>query len=546
LLLVGPSLPAFAQNGELVWAKRAGSNSIDEGQGVAVDADRNVYVTGYFKLTATFGPGEANQTMLTALVQDVFVAKYDPDGELLWVRQVKGFGWGTSIAVDGDGNCYVFGYFGSTLTFDDGQPGEVVLTPLGQDVFLAKYDADGDFIWATKAGGSLSEFGFGIAVDSSGNSYVTGRYGSNPVTFGAGEPNETMLAGLGGNNGEDIFVAKYDTDGMLQWAKSAGGANGNSGADIDVDAAGNSYVTGRFSGTATFGPGEANETVLMSPLPGANDEIFIAKYDPDGNLLWVRDGAGTAQNDRGEGIAVDGDGNSYATGTYRTLAPFGGQLNPTQLASSGLDDIFVVKHDTDGNLEWVKMVVGAGIDFSLGLDVDAFGSSYITGHTRGGQIFGAEEANETALGGGGAEEIFVARYDPDGLLQWAKLAGGSSDDRGRAVAVDSSGGVLVTGHFGQTATFGSGEANQTALMSAGNFDIFVAKFQRPAECGDADGSGAVNASDALIALLTGVGSGSCPLCICDVNSSGAINATDALLILQDGVGQPVVLVCIAC
>jgi hypothetical protein len=452
----------------------------DDGMGVAVDADGNVFVTGYFRTTATFGAGEPNPTQLTALGQDVFVAKYAPGGGLNWVRQARSqAAWGTAIGVDGNGNCYVFGYFGPTITFAQGRPEQVTFNALANDLFLAKYDRDGNFMWAKQDGGSFSEYGYGITVDGAGNSYVTGRYGSNPATFGAGESNETALAGLpisgGLNNGLDVFIAKYDTNGLLQWAKSAGGATANWGAGIDLDAAGNSYVVGRYSGTATFGPGEANQTVLVGPL-GGSDEIFVAKFGPNGNLAWVRGGQGQAEHDQGTAIAVDAVGNSYATGTYRGIAPFGGQLNQTQLDFGGSGDVFIVKHNTDGNQQWVKMAVGPDDEFSLGIALDADGSPYLTGYGFA-LTFGAGEKNEVSLAGIGQNDVFLAKYGTDGLLQWARFDGGTGDDRGQALAIGPSGGIHIAGRFGQTATFGSDQANQTAITSAGATDIFVARFQ---------------------------------------------------------------------
>ncbi len=470
--LLGSTLAttSHAQNGGLAWAKRAGSQSIDEGNGVVVDAQGNAYVTGYFKLTSNFGQGEANETVLTALNQDLFLAKYAPHGNLVWVKQAKGFAWGNAIALDNSGNIYVFGHYGSQTTFNSGQPEEIILPSTGQNLFLAKFDPDGKCLWARQDGGSNNEYGNGLAVDGDGNCYVTGRNGSNPITFGAGELNETVLPGLGGNNGEDVFIAKYDTNGTLQWARNAGGANGHNGAGIGVDSAGNCYATGRFSGPTTFGPGETNETVLTGV-----DEIFVAKLGPDGNLAWVRGGQGQAERDEGTAIVVDAEGGCYTTGTYRTIAPFGGQLNATQLSVGVSDDIFIAKHDTHGDLQWVKMAVGPGSQFSLGIALDENGNAFITGY--GSAItFGAEEEGETALGGVGAQDIFVAKYDTNGMTQWAKLAGGNSDDRGQGVAV-AAGNVFVVGRFGQTATFGSGESNQTALSSRGNIDIFLAKFQ---------------------------------------------------------------------
>ncbi len=475
IAILGLVFSAEAQNGQLVWAKRAGSNNIDDGNGVAVDTEGNVFTTGYFKSTATFGPGEANPVVSTALGQDVFVAKYGPGGGLRWVRQARAqAAWGVGVGADGAGNCYLFGYFGPQITFAAGESGEVKFDALANDLFLAKYDRDGNFVWARKAGGSFSEYAGALAVDAPGNCYVTGRYGSDPATFGESEPNETKLAGLGGNNGEDIFVAKYDTNGKLQWAKSAGGRTGNRGSGIAVDGAGNSYVVGRYSLVSTFGSGEPNETTLNGPL-GGNDEIFVAKFGPNGNLAWVRSGEGGAEHDQGNAIAVDAAGNSIATGTFRGIAPFGAKFNQAQLDVVAADDIFVVKHDTDGNLQWVKMAVGPDSEFSLAVAMDLTGNAYITGY--GFNVtFGAGETGETNVVGPGGDDIFLAKYDTKGVVQWAKSAGGFGNDRGQGIAYGA-GAVHLVGKFGQTATFGRDEANQTALTSAGGSDVFVGKFQ---------------------------------------------------------------------
>ncbi|MBL9169192.1 MAG: SBBP repeat-containing protein [Verrucomicrobiales bacterium] len=476
LILVAWAIPVGADNANLSWAKRAGGGTTDEGSAIAADELGNTYITGYFKLTATFGAGDPSPVQLTALGQDVFVAKYGPGGALLWVRQARSqAGWGSGIGLDAAGNCYVFGHFGPTITFASGTPQQVSFNALANDLFLAKYDKDGNFLWAKQTQGSNSETANGIAVDQAGNSFVTGRYGSNPVTFGAGESNQTALPGLGRNNGEDVFIAKYNPNGQLVWAKSAGGATGNGGMGIDIDDSGNAYVVGRYSGTATFGPGEVHETVLKGPL-GSNYEIFVAKYLSDGTLAWVRSGLGQAEHDEGTAIAVDKDGNSYATGTFRSRAPFAGELNQTQLDEGGSADIFVVKHDKDGNQQWVKMMVGPADEVSTGIAVGSDGSSYVTAHGFH-LVVGAEEDHETSLNGEGQGDVFIAKLDTQGGLLWARSDGGIGDDRAMGIAVDKTGGIHVVGRFGQTAVFGEGQPTRASLTSAGATDTFIARYQ---------------------------------------------------------------------
>jgi beta-propeller repeat-containing protein len=462
----------------LLWAKRAGgTGSNDVATGTAVDGSGNIYVTGIFQGSATFGLGEANQTtLISAGSDDMFVAQYSSSGVLLWAKRAGGTGLdrGVGIAVDGLGNIYVAGIFQGSATFGLGEANQTTLTSSGgsDDIFVAQYDSSGTLQWAKGAGGTGSDRGAGIAVDGLGNSYVTGWFNGTAM-FGQGQANQTTLTSSGGS--DDIFVAQYDFNGALQWAKRAGGAGQDQGAGIAVDGSGNSYVTGYFNGSATFAQGQANQTTLTSV---GDREMFVAKYDSIGTLLWAKRSGGTGA-DRGFSIAVDGLGNIYVTGLFQVTATFGqGQANQTTLTSNGSDDIFVAKHDSSGALQWAKRVGDTESDGGLSIVVDGFGNSYATGFFSGSATFGQGQANQTTLTSAGARDIFVAKYDSSGLLQWAKRAGagGTSIDQGMGIAVDGSGNGYVAGYFNGTATFGQGEANQTTLTSAGGADIYVAKF----------------------------------------------------------------------
>jgi hypothetical protein len=214
--------------------------------------------------TATFGE-VGNQTNLTSTGQvNMFVAKYGTDGTLAWVKQAGAGGtsgnYGFGIAVDVNGNSYVTGVLTGTATFD----GTNLTTTGSSDVFVAKYGTDGTLAWAKKAGGdagAINGSSRGIAIDGSGNSYVTG-YFNDTTTFGG--------TNLNSRGGSDIFVAKYDSAGTLAWAKQEGGANNDYGDGIAVDGTGNIYVTGDFSGSATFGG-----TTLTST---SSSDVFVAKY----------------------------------------------------------------------------------------------------------------------------------------------------------------------------------------------------------------------------------------------------------------------------
>ena len=360
-----------------------------------------------------------------------------------WAKQAGGTYWdeGCDIAIDSSGNSYVTGYFYGTASF-----GSTTLTSSGDiDIFVAKLDSSGNWLWVKQAGGTSDDYGLGIATDSSGNSYVTG-YFRGTASFG----NTTLTS----NGQDDIFVAKLDSNGNWLWAKKAGGTDWDKGISIATDFSGNSYVTGYFYGTASFG--DINLTSSESY------DIFVAKLDSSGNWLWAKKAGGT-DYDYGFGIAIDSSGNSYVTGYFRGTASFGN----TTLTSSGQDDIFVAKLDSNGNWLWAKKAGGTNNDEGRSIAIDSSGNSYVTGY------FYSVTASfgSITLTSSGSYDIFVAKLDSSGNWLWVKQAGGNYWDMGYSIAIDSSGNSYVTGYFEGTASFGT-----TELTSSGDYDIFVAKL----------------------------------------------------------------------
>jgi hypothetical protein len=364
-----------------------------------------------------------------------------------WAKQAGGtdYDFGQDIAIDSSGNSYITGYFPGNASF-----GTTELTSSGGiDIFVAKLDSDGNWLWAQKAGGTSDDGGYSIAIDSSGNSYVTGYFHST-ASFG----NITLTS----SGSYDIFVAKLDSNGNWLWAKKAGGTSDDYGYSITIDFSGNSYVTGYFYSTASFGT-----TTLTS---SGDCDIFVAKMDSSGNWLGANQAGGTGE-DYGFSIAIDSSGNSYVTGYFQGIAYFG----TTTLTSSGGDDIFVATLNNGGNWQWAQKAGGTSPDYGYGIAIDSSGNSYVTGYFYSTASFGT-----TTLTSSGNYDIFVAKLDSDGNWLWANQAGGTSWDYGLGIAIDSSGNSYVTGYFQGTASFGT-----TTITSSGNYDIFVAKL-------DSDGS----------------------------------------------------------
>jgi len=472
--------------GDLLWAKRAGGTSSEHGVGITTLSDNSTVVTGYFGGSATFGPGEPNETVLTSAGwDDIFIARYNTDGTLAWAKRAGGsnYDYGYEITTLSDNSTVVTGWFGypagGSATFGPGEANETVLVSAGgTDIFIAHYNTDGTLAWAKRAGGaSFADGGYGITTLSDNSTVVTGFFYVS-ATFGPGEPNQTVLASAGGY---DIFIARYNPNGTLAWAKRAGGTFYDEGNGIMTLSDNSTVVTGFFGksgsgptgGSATFGPGEPNETVLTSAGYG---DIFVARYNPDGTLAWAKRAGGTG-DDEGYEITTLSDNSTVVTGWFQGLATFGpGETNETVLTSAGSIDIFIAHYNPDGTLAWAKRAGGTGDDGGGGITTLSDNSTVVTGQFWYTATFGPGEPNQTVLTSAGWPDIFIARYNPDGTLAWAKRAGGVSGDVGYGITTLSDNSTVVTGTFFISATFGPGEPNETVLNSAGIADIFIARF----------------------------------------------------------------------
>jgi hypothetical protein len=421
-------------------------------QGGAVDSDGNSYVTGHFLGTVTFGLGHANETTLESAAgagSNFFLAKYDPDDQLLWVRHAGdevehiGSAQGQAVAVDVHGNAYVSGVFFNAARFGSGETGETSFGPTRTDnLFIAKYGADGDLAWATYAtlDGRLLGSTDWLFVDEGGNAYVGGSFHPS-VTFysvdGSGGPSLSRT-GLAPDN----FVAKFGVDGMVQWARNVGSIVGGQLTDITLDNEGRTHVVGTFRDHVVFGPPPTGDSVSR---PGEVLNI-IASLDADGKVISI------IQTEMRFGyIAVDGDGNRY-------------------LAREGS----LSKYDPDNVLIWRAETEGPDIPHFRDVSVDADGISHVIGRISGTVIFGPGEANQTTLSSEPGA-TFLASFDNDGRL----LSAISAVEPGlyRHYSLDESGGIRLTGNISGPTRFGPGQANEATLSPGEAGSAFIARFR---------------------------------------------------------------------
>jgi uncharacterized delta-60 repeat protein len=215
-------------------------------------------------------------------------------------------------------------------------------------------------------------------------------------------------------------------------------------------------------------------------LTSAGDyDIFIARYNADGTLNWAKRAGSAAYTDLGAAISVFSDDSIAVTGYFYGYATFGpGEDNETVLSSAGGYDVFIARYNPDGTLHWARRAGGVGSDGGYGISVLSDDSIAVGGWFEFSAKFGKGEDNETVFSSAGNYDVFTARYNPDGTLNWAKRAGGTGWDSGRAVSVLSDDSIAATGYFTGTATFGPNEENETALSSAGSYDVFIARYNK--------------------------------------------------------------------
>ena len=289
----------------------------------------------------------------------------------------------------------------------------------GVDALISKYNSSGTLQWQRILGGTGTDTFRGVKVDSNDNIVVAGFTNSD----GAGN--------------QDFLIAKYNSSGTLQWDRTLGGANVEIGYGVAVDSSDNIIIAGY---TSSVGVG--------------NYDAFVAKYNSSGTLQWDRTLGGTLNNEN-YAVTVDSSNNIITVGY-------------TNSDGAGNDDVLIAKYNSSGTLQWDRTLGGTGDEVGLGVTVDSSDNIILTGRT--------------ASDGEGGNDILIAKYNSSGTLQWDRTLGGTGNEVGLGVTVDSSDNIIVAGF--------------TASDGAGNNDFIIAKL--PSD-GSLEGTyGAFTYADAVL------------------------------------------------
>ncbi len=336
--------------------------------------------------------------------------------------------------------------------------------------------------WANSIGGEGTDAGLGIAQDDDLNIYSTGYF--NGTSDFDPSVDEYELTSTGSFSS---YVVKLNSDGNFIWAKSFGGNGGTLAVSVGLDSAGNSYVTGRFTGTTDFDPGAGTVN-----LTATAEDVFILKLDPDGDFVWAKSFGGNG-NDWGTQLTIADNGTSFISGLFYETVDFDPGAGTTSLTSAGGSDIYVASFDPSGNFLWVKIMGGDSTDSAQAIYRTTNGEIYLTGYYSNTADMdpGAGTVNLISAGG---YEIFLVSLDLDGDFVWAKSMGGAGYDTGYGIAEDANGNIYTTGYYSGTADFGLGEEEH--LLTSGYAGIFINKFSTTGDfvwaksiVGDGAGSG---------------------------------------------------------
>jgi hypothetical protein len=421
LVLLLLARPGHSQVPRWQWAVQAAGSSVSQVKNVAVDANGNTYLVGFFVDNIRFG----SVTLASQGASDLFVAKLSSQGNWEWAVAAGGTGSdrATGVALDAEGRVFIAGSFSNEVSLAG-----KTLRSLGEmDVFVAQISTAGKWQWATSAGGPGQDLASALATTGTGELVVAG-YFMDTAAFGTRQ--------VVSNGSIDAFVAQLSRTGGWNWATAAGGASNDDAWALAATPAGEVYVTGYFSDTVTFG---------ATTLTGrGTDDGFVGKLSRAGQWQWVAAATGTGTV-YGRALVADPAGGVFITGSFSGLAAF-----DQMVLGADNDDGFVGRLSSTGQWQWVTAISSPELESVVGIARDKMGKLYVAGtfsrQVRGGQF---------ELTSRGLTDVFVGYLSISG--DWLGLAsgGGADNDDAQAMALAPGGEVYIGGGFSTAASFGT-------------------------------------------------------------------------------------------
>lgn len=431
------------------WALQAGGTNNDEGTSIIADKNGHIYATGFFSSTATFG----TTTLTSAGSYDGYLTKYDTSGNFIWAKKFGGIGsdYPFVIATDTNGNIVLAGAFRNAYTTTIGTT--IINTNNNSDnYFVAKFDPNGNVIWAKGNEGYLSFND--VTIDKQNNIDLIGTMGSKSI-FGT----DTIIPYYYGPMGPlynswDIILAQYSSDGIINWAKNAGGYGTDYGNSITTDTNDNIYITGSIDSAGYF------DSFLQNTVNSiySSYDLYIAKMNSSGTFLWVNNFGGNSSSAQGEEI-------KFFNSKLFLAVHFTNSVILGQDTINGTFQTCISKLDTLLNFSWTTKSGGA---WTGGMDIDANENIFFTGVFKDTAMFGSDTLITNYN-----YSTYASKINTNGLFAWSKQGGGKYDDWSKALCLDANGNAYITGRFLDTASFGTYSLIANPYY---NYDIFIVKY----------------------------------------------------------------------
>lgn len=424
-----------------VWAKGEGGIGNDAANSIAVDDFGNTYITGNLAGMAEF----TGTTIQGAGLYDVILVKYNLFGNLMWAKSFGGIGNDQGNALKyKNGYLYMAGAYEDTATF---LPNGSIISKGEADAFVAKFDLDGNLVWLNHGGGANFDYAAGVDADDDGNVYVCGTYETSAAF------DTTILSTT--NLFSESFIAAYDANGSLLWAKTTKGSTTNLITGLSY--ANNSlYITGFFGGSFKM-----DNSTLNSATPSY--DILLGRLDLNGDVIWLKR-AGSTYEDAANTIAANENGTVAIAGYFAGTAAFDGNT----VTYLDYNDVFTAQYDSAGNNLWVRAGKGGQLDVAFGLTSDEDGNIFTTGMFENSIDFDGNILN------GNGRDVFLNSYDSYGNLRWISSAGGIQTECGLGIALKPNSNVALCGYYLHTCSFGN-----ITIDYANNNDLFIAEYDPP-------------------------------------------------------------------
>lgn len=419
----------------LDWAKTYGGNGYEISTGISIDSSNNIYVTGNLWTRADFDPGkDTTYLQSTGFGTDVFIQKFDENGDLLWVKSCGGHfhDEGSAIAVSPSGCVYLAGNFVDSADLNPDTGKYIVHSSGSDDIFILKLDPKGKFRWANTIGGPKTEEVHALKLDNNNNVYLCGNYTDTLNISPSGSSHIVESKGL-----YDGFVQKLDSNGKHLWTIDFGGSGFDLANDLFVDNGDNTWLTGYFSDTLNV-----NSKKLISK---GKEDVLVLKIDPTGKITWAKQIGGIGV-DKGVTIAVDQHKNGYISGSFEQFLSLDPKGIAPSVSSYGGKDIFLVKLDSNGNYIWGKPWGGSSVDLPTKLLLPSNGDIVCLGTFLDQVDFDPGSGVASGNSSIGAD-IFLTTFDSSGIHKGFQQYGGDGDVTLNDVAIITADQILSTGYF---------------------------------------------------------------------------------------------------